>query len=55
MHMPSRISQSLVEHREIVDAVRAGNGEKARELGEKHLRAGHELLIEALERKFKRY
>lgn len=55
MHMPSRISQSLVEHREIVDAVRSGQGEKARELGEKHLRAGHELLIQALERKSKHY
>ncbi len=53
MYLPSRISQSLIEHREIVDAVRAGNGDKARELGERHLRFGHELLMQALERKGK--
>lgn len=47
--LPSRVSQSLIEHREIVDAVRQGKGELARELGEIHLRVGHEVLVQAFE------
>lgn len=49
-HLPSRVSQSLIEHSQIVDALRAGKGEIARELGERHLRIGHEVLIEAIEK-----
>lgn len=47
--LPSRVSQSLIEHREIVEAVRQGKGEKARELGEIHLRVGHEVLVQAFD------
>lgn len=46
--LPSRVSQSLDEHREIVNAVKQGKGELARELGEIHLRVGHEVLVQAL-------
>lgn len=49
-HLPSRVSQSLIEHRQIVDALRSGRGEIARELGERHLRVGHDVLIEALQK-----
>lgn len=54
MQLPSRIGQSLIEHREIVEAIRAGRGEQARELGERHLRVGHEILVAALEQKSER-
>lgn len=47
--LPSRVSQSLIEHREIVQAVRQGKGDKARELGENHLRVGHEVLVQAFD------
>lgn len=47
--LPSRVSQSLIEHREIVVAVRQGKGDKARELGENHLRVGHEVLVQAFD------
>jgi DNA-binding GntR family transcriptional regulator len=47
--LPSRVSQSLIEHREIVNAVRQGKGDLARELGEIHLRVGHEVLVQAFE------
>lgn len=48
-HLPSRVSQSLVEHREIVEAVRQGKGDLARELGEIHLLVGHKVLVQAFE------
>lgn len=47
--LPSRVSQSLIEHREIVEAVRQGKGDKARELGENHLRVGHEVIVQAFD------
>jgi DNA-binding GntR family transcriptional regulator len=48
-YLPSRVSQSLDEHREIVAAVQAGKGDLARELSENHLRVGHEVLVRAFE------
>jgi DNA-binding GntR family transcriptional regulator len=51
--LPSRVSQSLIEHREIVDAVRQGKGDLARELVEVHLRVGHEVLVQAFEEAMK--
>jgi DNA-binding GntR family transcriptional regulator len=42
--LPDRASQSLVEHQEIVDAVRLGQGQRASDLVEAHLRAGHQIL-----------
>lgn len=51
--LPSRVSQSLIEHREIVDAVRQGKGDLARELVEIHLRVGHEVLVQAFEEAMK--
>lgn len=45
--LPDRASQSLREHQEIVDAVRRGEGQRASDLVEAHLRAGHEILREA--------
>jgi len=45
--LPDRASQSLREHQEIVDAVRRGEGQRASDLVEAHLRAGHQLLHEA--------
>jgi DNA-binding GntR family transcriptional regulator len=52
-HLPSRVGQSLIEHREIVDAVRQGKGDLARELVEIHLRVGHEVLVQAFEEAMK--
>jgi DNA-binding GntR family transcriptional regulator len=51
--LPSRVSQSLIEHREIVEAVRQGKGDLARELAEIHLRVGHEVLVQAFEEAMK--
>jgi DNA-binding GntR family transcriptional regulator len=48
-YLPSRVSQSLAEHREIAAAVAAGKGDLARELSEIHLRVGHEVLVQAFE------
>lgn len=45
--LPDRAQQSLREHREIIDAVRSGDGPRAGELMEKHIRAGHEILCRA--------
>lgn len=47
-HLPSRVSQSLVEHRQIVESVRLGRGDRARQLSEDHLRVGHEIVCEAI-------
>jgi DNA-binding GntR family transcriptional regulator len=48
-YLPSRVSQSLDEHRGIVAAVQAGKGDLARVLSENHLRVGHEVLVRAFE------
>lgn len=45
--LPDRISQSVEEHREILQAVRKGEGAKASILVEAHLKLGHKMLIEA--------
>jgi len=45
--LPDRASQSLKEHQEIVEAVRLGQGQRASDLVEAHLRAGHQILREA--------
>ncbi len=45
--LPDRASQSLREHQEIVDAVRRGEGQRASDLAEAHLRTGHQILREA--------
>jgi DNA-binding FadR family transcriptional regulator len=45
--LPDRASQSLKEHQEIVDAVRLGEGQRASDLVEAHLRVGHQILCEA--------
>lgn len=47
-HLPERVSQSLIEHRQIVEAVQQGKGEKAQRLSEMHLRIGHEIVCEAI-------
>lgn len=47
-HLPSRVSQSLVEHQQIVEAVKHGKGDEARQLSELHLRVGHEIVCEAI-------
>lgn len=45
--MPNRAAESLIEHRNIMRAVRQGNGQLAAELVEAHLRLGHQMLTEA--------
>ena len=45
--LPNRAPQSLIEHREILEAVRSGNGQLASELMEKHIRLGQKLLSKA--------
>lgn len=45
--MPYRASQSLIEHREILAALRAGQGQQASDLMEAHIRLGHRLLRQA--------
>ena len=45
--MPYRASQSLIEHREILEALRAGQGQQASDLMEAHIRLGHKLLWQA--------
>ncbi len=45
--LPDRAVQSLSEHREIVAATRAGDGVKAGQLMETHIRVGHEILCRA--------
>jgi DNA-binding GntR family transcriptional regulator len=42
--MPNRASESLIEHRSIMRAVRSGNGQRAASLVEAHLRLGHHML-----------
>jgi DNA-binding GntR family transcriptional regulator len=46
--VPTRISESIKEHRQIIEAVRQGDGDRARYLSERHLRIGYDILIEAL-------
>ncbi len=46
--LPNRAPQSLSEHREILDAVRSGNEQKASDLMESHIRLGHKLLVATL-------
>lgn len=45
--MPYRAAQSLEEHREIVESLRVGDGQKASDLMEAHIRLGHKLLTTA--------
>ena len=46
--VPTRIGDSIKEHRQIIEAVRQGDGDRARYLSERHLRIGYDILIEAL-------
>jgi DNA-binding GntR family transcriptional regulator len=45
--LPERATQSLHEHQEIVEAVRRGEGQRASDLVELHLRSGHKIVREA--------
>ncbi len=45
--LPDRAQQSLKEHREIVEAVKSGDGLRAGELMEAHIRVGHDILCKA--------
>lgn len=49
-HLPSRVGQSLVEHRQIADALKSGQGSRASELSENHLRLGLQVLFDVLEK-----
>lgn len=48
--LPDRAPKSLEEHRQIIAAVKAGDGQRAGELMESHIRVGHDILCRARSR-----